>query len=270
MQPGRTRALALIVLAATAAATLAADGDEAVGVHAAIRCAGCHDRSNAFASADAPVATAATDTRAERCRDCHGNMSGPDRADDPFHARAGRSCLQCHSFHEPTALRIGDQVVAMNLSDATTRDHCRGCHRPGADLSRLDDGHRAAAAVVYHGGRFDLAALSPSDGCLLCHERGRSDVSLPADVPPAPRFHTGASHAYGIPVVPGQGSGPRRIRDPIDPRLTLPGGRMECLTCHQLTGGAHSLLVPFEDPYAMCLGCHQVRQQDPLTVAATR
>ena len=46
------------------------------------------------------------------------------------------------------------------------------------------------------------------------------------------------------------------------------------MTCHAIPAGTKDLLVPFDDPYALCLGCHLVgaapRPDAPLALAGTR
>lgn len=211
---------------------------------------------------------------AQGCVSCHQPGAETELA-RVFHARADADCLACHVFHEPTRFKAGEQTFTASLDDPATREHCRSCHAPGARLDRIDAAHREAAELVYHDDRIDLARLSPSEGCLLCHEDGGGAVEVATTRRP-PRFRAHASHPFGIRVTPGQGRGDGKIRDRLDHRLELPRGQIECQTCHSLPAATVDLLVPFATPEALCLGCHQlgdtppVLPPSPLALAGTR
>lgn len=232
--------------AAAAGARADADHDAASGVaaHESIRCARCHaERAGSLASF---AATA--------CTSCHAEAStAGDRALDAFHA-PGRSCADCHSFHDPTVVR------AKGASFHVTRiEECAACHVRGKDPSRISEGHRAAAAY-YHSDHEDSVFESASDVCLACHSSSPdrsvfTEVSFNAT---PPRFHTEATHPYGVEVPLGSNAGIIRMRDPLDPRIRLIDGKIECLTCHDLTETAKDALVRFDSKYDLCLGCHDM------------
>lgn len=234
----------------------AAAGDHA---HDQARCGGCHVGAVA---------------NAQRCLSCHQPSVATDLG-RVFHVRSSTDCLACHVFHQPSRLKAGDRTFTVSLDDPATREHCRSCHAPGVRLEAIDPAHREAAALVYHDDRIDLAQLSPSEGCLLCHEDG-GGASAVATTQRPPRFRAHASHPFGIRVFPGQGRGDGKIRDQLDHRLSLPRGMIECQTCHSLPAATVDLLVPFATPEALCLGCHQLGDTpptlppSPLALADTR
>jgi predicted CXXCH cytochrome family protein len=242
--------------------------------HAEAACAGCH------AWSDATVGSASATV--EACRSCHPTLSRDSATLASMHRDGERDCTGCHRFHEPGIVVAGEHSLVLPANRDGFAHHCPTCHRPDADLSRLSSGHRMASTAVYHGDAARLAELSPSEACLLCHSSsGGASPEIPADdpttddptTPRAPTFNEAGSHPYGIRLVTGPGRGPHRIRREADPRLTLFDGRIECQTCHDLQAGTDDLLVPFANPYDLCLGCHEATRKSAATgtvVAGTR
>jgi len=238
----------MIGLAATAVSA------DVPAAHDAIRCDACHAAAGAELRADVP----ANRSRGRgACVSCHGGDEGRSAS---FH-RGGR-CTDCHLFHATDEIRAGDRRFPRPESPTLVREHCDSCHHPDGDLQRISDGHREAAAV-YHVPPAELAGLGPSGACLRCHSRDGAEGTPSL---PAPRFAEHASHPYGVVVRPGAGDSTNHIRYEIDPRIPLFDGRMECSSCHRLAHGTEDDLVPFSDPYAMCLGCHaqEARPRDRL------
>lgn len=227
------------------------------GNHDQARCGDCHG-GGAFASADMPRSGLAAAAVTGRCQACHDGSRPAGDGGRAFHGRADRACIACHCFHDPSTLRAGDREFTVAMGDPGLQAHCAACHQPGTRLGPIDAGHRFAAEAVYHDDSRDLARMSISDACLVCHGTSGTALAMPEDGPEAIAINTHASHPFGIRFTPGQGTGDGKIRRDIDPRLPMPKGRIECVTCHSIAGGTKDLLVPFDDPYALCLGCHQV------------
>jgi predicted CXXCH cytochrome family protein len=236
--------------------------------HDGIACASCHGRSAARV-APASLDGGGPDPRAATCRACHrdlGRRTARTAGALASHADPTADCTTCHLFHDPgrvkTAvgeLRRGNDRMAREASG-----HCAGCHGDGAALGRLSPAHRTAA-TLYHRDAGLLATQSPSEACLNCHDAGASSPWLREAGDQALAFNPHASHRFGIEVVAGSGQDERRLREQIDPRLRLFAGRLECVTCHDLTATTDDLLVPFEKPQDLCLGCHQLRNPRPST-----
>ena len=140
--------------------------------------------------------------------------------------------------------------------------HCSACHRKGADLARLSPAHRVAASL-YHREAKSLAPVSPSQGCLNCHAAGSTSPWQSETGQERLTFNLHATHPLGVQVVAGSGRDERSLRPDLDPRLPLFEQRIECQTCHSLTAATADLLVPFEQPYDLCLGCHKLRNPQP-------
>lgn len=231
--------------------------------HAGISCALCHGarvvRAAAATVGDGP------DPRSRACRDCHREV-GRSRAASAqagaslgFHGDPKADCAGCHSFHEPGRLKtaVGDLRTGSAGLEGAAAGHCRACHAPGATLANLSPAHREAAAL-YHRDAALLAGASPSQGCLNCHAEGSASTWMREISASSLAFNQHATHPLGVDVVPGSGLDERRLRAIIDPKLPLFDGRLECQTCHDLTARTTDLLVAFEEPSDLCLGCHKL------------
>lgn len=240
----------LVAIIAAAATLAAVPGPAAPTGHDAVSCRLCHADAGA-ADAGGGLAVAQ-----QQCLACHpeARQAGPAPS---FHGR-GR-CLDCHGFHAPGTVTTAAGTLALGDLAGVSRAHCRACHDGQGRLADLSDAHRAAGRL-YHEQAASLRERSPSTPCLWCHSDSRS-TDWQA-VPAADRlaFAEHASHPLGIPVRPGQGPVVRRMRDAIDPRIPLPGGRLECVSCHQLTAATKDRLIPFPTAQELCVGCHQLNE----------
>ncbi len=194
--------------------------------HDGISCRQCHDGGTGGAAHDPAVLA--------RCTACHAGALAAEAAAPAFHGR-GR-CLDCHRFH------AADKVVTPAVGDldlggwrastgpiasaaTTARATWPTCPRPtgppDASTTRTWPCSRGRA---------------PSSPCLWCHSRTAAPP-VGKRRPPRTRiaFSEHASHPFAVAVQPGRGAPVRRMRDVIDPRIPLPGGRIECVSCHRLT-----------------------------------
>lgn len=230
--------------------------------HAGISCALCHGQ-RAVRAVTASLA-GEPDPRSRACRECHREVrrsSGGATAGRAlgFHGDPQADCAGCHSFHETGRLKtaVGDLRTGHEGLDAATTGHCRACHGPESRLANLSPAHREAAAL-YHRDAAQLAGASPSQGCLNCHAEGSTSSWAREISSQGVAFNLHATHPLGIEVVPGSGMDERRLRANLDPKLPLFDGRLECQTCHDLTAPTTDLLVAFEEPSDLCLGCHKL------------
>lgn len=266
-------ASAIGFLAAGVAWTTVAISDDAPSTspphpHEAVACVTCHLGRGGDATA----------AKQDVCVACHQEASptsallgawgpsgaGASSATSLPVAAVSSDCARCHSFHAPTTIALGERVA--DLARAHVADHCGACHDhadPGR-LGRLTEGHVAAAAL-YHWIGPELASLTTSEACLICHDRdGNLPTDLPVFLPVTPRFETHASHPFGVRM---NGSG-EFFRSAVDPRIPLFDGNIECLTCHDLGAQNEDLVIAFETKYEMCRGCHtQGLPRNPATEA---
>ncbi len=242
-------------LAAGPVVATPADGDP----HAGIACSQCH--LGVAARTAATAGTGSADPRSGTCRACHRDVRGRGATAMAlgFHSGERADCAGCHTFHGTGRLKSSVGEVRLEAGPGrSTTSHCAGCHFEGSRLTALAGAHRTAA-TLYHNGGAELAAQTPSQGCLNCHSASAATDWQKQTVEEPLAFSEHATHPIGIPVVAGSGQDERRIRRRIDPRLRLFDGRIECLTCHSLSASTEDLLVGFATPRDLCLGCHDLK-----------
>jgi len=226
--------------------------------HDDLACARCHA---AGARAETSLSGAG-----QFCKECHARRGSRPSGRLGFHQGARRDCLGCHSYHETDRLTVRENEFSLAALKGQMGGHCLGCHGAGKDTPEVSPGH-AKAADLYHAAGTVLAEVSPSDACQSCHS-GKSAPGFTASPAAAVPINLHASHPLGIRVQKLAGTGNMRIRADRDPRLPLVDGRIECVTCHDLGAGNNDLLVAFDKPYDLCLGCHvKTGTQSDLRVA---
>jgi predicted CXXCH cytochrome family protein len=235
-------------------------GQAMAGGHDQARCNRCHGDG---------AAAGAVSLDREACTGCHVKAArGDGQPQALFHGDQSQSCVRCHRYHDADTVITPGGSLSLAALAGVDREHCRTCHQPQARRDRLSPGHEAAAAL-YHERAADLAGLSPSAACRACHSQGAGvEAWRHAVEGRAIAFADHTSHPCEIAVHPGQATVGSRIRPDIDPRLNLPAGQLECVTCHDLTADTPSSLVAFAAPSDLCLGCHQLKQPEPTTIVA--
>ncbi len=221
--------------------------------HQDISCTVCHPVTSTSSGGAAPGFKAQAS-----CVGCHESIgSGSVGRTLGFHDGTGRECRACHKFHSPSAISAGDNRFSVQVERKTVEYVCSSCHDTESRPSELSEGHRQAAEI-FHSEGWMQSSLSPSGICLSCHAEGgsRSETFSTAYMTGSYQFDEHSSHPVGVTVVAGSGEPGNRIRADVDPRLKLFDGRIECQTCHDLTGRAPQLLADFADRTELCLGCH--------------
>jgi predicted CXXCH cytochrome family protein len=113
------------------------------------------------------------------------------------------------------------------------------------------------SALHERGGATDGATLQ----CLGCHD-GTVGASGDLSTERAPGIgERRSSHPIGTPYPPR----PRRNSDngyvplgSLDPRIHLPGGKVGCLSCHDMYGSEQKLLVMSNFESKLCYACHDL------------
>jgi predicted CXXCH cytochrome family protein len=231
---------ALLLLAAGTAGAAHDDPD----------CARCHQ--GARTAADDQWARASLE---RTCLGCHvepaATAGGPD-----FHGQG--QCLRCHSYHDPgTVTTTAGDILLADL-ERVDPAHCASCHAADERTANLSEAHRAAGRL-YHEQAALLAGQQPSTPCLWCHSDSRATDWQAAAASGRMAFSEHATHPFGMTVQPGRGAPVRRMRQTIDPRIPLPNGRLECVSCHSLSADTKDRLIAFSEPKGLCLGCHELK-----------
>jgi predicted CXXCH cytochrome family protein len=193
----------------------------------------------------------------DQCLVCHGAFgTKSSQLSSLFHRLPERACTGCHSFHRTDRLSAGGREFSVN-PDEIARYVCETCHRESDPLENLSLGH-ARAAEFYHSDTWGVQGGTPTSTCLQCHSRDHMMNETGDDRQEVITISLAASHPVEIPV---EFSSNRSMKIPIDPRISLYDGTIQCQSCHNLTSGAAFSLAKFESPYDLCLGCHDHNDQ---------
>jgi hypothetical protein len=227
-------------------------GDSPRKDHSKVDCTFCHLPVADVASDEIPVFAAS-----KQCETCHQLRTGADERQLTFHKTSSKSCTDCHSFHETDQVRTGQQAFKVRFDRRSSQIViCASCHGHGENPDMISDGHKRAA-ILYHTDYGQMAGLSPSQACMLCHAQGAS-INEASEGLTIPQFQEHSDHPLGVKVEPGRGEPGNRIRFAINPRLVLFDGKIECQTCHSLTSQTHGRLRGFTSFTELCSGCHMV------------
>jgi hypothetical protein len=223
--------------------------------HLSAECRLCHAM---VATTDNAVP--ASTNRSAKCLTCH--ETGALTGQNTFHERTRRDCLDCHSFHRSDLLTAGGFEFTLDFQNGRRRSQCVACHNSREDLTNLSPGHQAAAAL-YHSNRDGLDRMSPSETCLMCHGQGRppegmAHLATATERVWVPRVEAHGSHPVGLTVPIGRGTPGNQIRDRLDDRIILPGGKLECSTCHSLSARPGHLAAGFTSENDLCRACHEL------------
>jgi len=221
--------------------------------HEQVDCTTCHV---AVASVDGEV-TPFIDP-GTKCRNCHIRLDDFASPALTFHNDYNRPCLDCHSYHSPDEVTVGDRNFHAKARQTSQRALCSSCHGEGENIKALSDGHRAAAGL-FHSDYKLLAGISPSEACLLCHSEQLPSEEITALASGAtPTFSRHGTHPTGRQVVFGRQLANSRIRRAFDPDVRLFGGRIECQSCHSLSSASQYRLLAGTDENSLCLKCHEM------------
>jgi predicted CXXCH cytochrome family protein len=197
------------------------------------------------------------------CLGCHSGQVSSRVNGLGFHGKRSQDrCLECHSYHKPGTVTTMRGFIELDSLEQLNPGHCLSCHDGKGSLQSLSEAH-LVAATLYHEQAQSLQDISPSQACLNCHSNTSATDWQQTHGGDAMEFSEHSTHPYEVEVVPGRGGFGHRIRHEIDPAIPLFENKIQCQTCHQLTSERPDLIVAFDEPTDLCLGCHQFRDRDP-------
>ena len=197
------------------------------------------------------------------CRSCHSSIMKKNKEIElGFHNDLNRPCRNCHSYHDPGNVLAGDRTFYFNATNANIFYICGSCHNEKNNLSNLSDGH-VEAANLFHSDSKYLRYISPSEACLFCHGNtgsyGSTAANIVSEIKPAsaPQIHQQASHPYGVQFDTDSPEFQTNFKNQdVEDILNLPNGKIECQTCHNITGYSEKLLAFGENQEMLCQSCH--------------
>jgi hypothetical protein len=240
----------LIVTAGSLFVRVGQAGDTPRKDHSKIDCIYCHTPVADIASDEIPIFDAS-----KQCGNCHRTRTSGKETQLTFHVTSSKNCTECHLFHETDRITAGNTSFKFRFDKRSSQmTVCSSCHGLGENPAMISEGHKRAA-VLYHADYGQMAGLSPSQACMLCHSENASTNEASEGLT-IPQFREHDDHPMSVKVVSGEGEPGNRIRFAIDPRLQLFNGKIECQTCHSLTSQSQGRLRDFASFTELCNGCH--------------
>jgi predicted CXXCH cytochrome family protein len=172
-----------------------------------------------------------------------GVVGSPHDFTDP-HAEVSNACTACHVPHLQS-VRPADEAAVTG---------------PALKMVQTPGQRRVYATDRYAPGPTSLICLSCHDGTVGTSAIGSAHAVL-----------AGVREGFSAPGGDGLRDHPIGIRYPTDPRkfrprgivetehsIRLPGGRIECISCHDPhnTSGVKKMLVVSNKRSRLCLSCH--------------
>lgn len=200
------------------------------------------------------------------CKDCHSKAltashpSGfsPGRslpAEFPLDWKGELTCSTCHSVH--------DERAGLMRTDLHGRDYFQTCH-DSAFFDAMADG---GSTLVSSGHLVpDLATLVESGTiddfsfqCMTCHadEQGSLAVSVSA-TGVINHSSGGSNHPVGSDYQQVSLGGGYILLPMLPEYISLPQGRLSCVSCHIAYGEIHGKLVSSNESSQLCFSCHDL------------
>ncbi|MBN2332502.1 MAG: cytochrome c3 family protein [Deltaproteobacteria bacterium] len=197
----------------------------------------------------------------------------------PLDWKGELTCSTCHYMHEHDDQPYHDQAVFLRRN-SVGQAFCQECHQQGFMMNRTlghslakSDAHytpygSSAAADSFGGTDASPLLDESSSACLTCHdgsiardegttEMSAGAISLGAGIWRHDGDYGRNSHPLGV----RYGDARRRrsgYRDAamLPSVIRLPGGKVECVSCHNPYSTNDSLLVIDNRGSRLCLTCH--------------
>ena len=199
-------------------------------------------------------------------------------ADWPLGPDGAITCLTCHKRLPSPGGAGGPSLNDFDGGATYPGEFCAKCHdrageRSAASMHWLAVG---VAHVVREEGGVRHAGVPDAESrkCLACHDGvSASDRSstTPLNRGLGSLGDKSRNHPVGVeyPEHPTPGAAVRlRPASSLPARVRLPGGRVSCVSCHDLySAGRHRLSVPVEES-TLCFTCHDMGQSAAQTPMA--
>lgn len=171
----------------------------------------------------------------------------------PLDWKGELSCSSCHEIHSEFHGQLRVQT--------SKQDFCLSCHEM-AFFGRMADGGKS----LMKSGHYDAKTVQQFDDidpysgqCLSCHsDKEASDG-------PAVRLklngvieHGKTNHPVGVDYAAAAANGDYKPISQLPREITLPGGLVSCLSCHEGYGEKHGKVVQLERGVELCIQCHDL------------
>ncbi len=239
-------------------------------------CADCHLRAPAQDEAGTNLFVADIETLCLRCHtEVKVTMSHPVGVkptfklplDMPLDWKGEMTCTTCHRMHgdDDNRFFFNNKFLRRN---STGKAFCLECHQNNF-LSNRSMGHSVAQNAAHYTPRDSFAGEAKIDessaSCLTCHDgslakdEGSAIIERTAGIWRHGGQSNRSSHPLGVSYSRAHARKPHAYRPMAElPRtVRLPGGKVECVSCHNLYAKDECLLAVSNERSRLCLTCHR-------------
>ncbi len=219
-------------------------------------CQTCHLAGNAVTAGNAHQLI---DTQERLCKGCHIDalaVSHPSGfqagrllpAEYPVDWKGDLTCSSCHLVH-------GDNPGLMR-GDKRGKELCLSCHEIEFFYQMADGGVSVLNGVHLAQppkNSFIEILDSRSQHCMSCHYENVREVSGVI----LAHSQTTMPHPVGV-QYNASGKEKYHALDTLSEKITLPDGKLSCVSCHQAYNEKHGELVMSNKGSALCFQCHNI------------
>ncbi len=176
------------------------------------------------------------------------------------------TCTTCHYMHQDPAVPYGAGNNRFLRRNSRGRAFCLECHQHDF-LSNRTMGHMLAQenahfTPVPEWSSGESLQYGSSQSCLSCHDGSLAPVAQTQVRPSGIWRHIGYSGRNSHPIGVSYESAARRkkygyrVFEDLPSPIQLPGGNVECVSCHNIYSENDHLLVMNNEGSRLCLTCH--------------
>ena len=224
-------------------------------------CQGCHLAKSNITSDNASLLI---NSQEILCDSCHVNASSashpsgfaPNRKLPDIYKldwQGNITCSTCHNIHAT------DQ--GLMVTKLRGKDFCHSCHDESFFRNMKDSG--ASLFVSGHTVPDDVSDGEQVDAfsakCMECHANEQSNLNV-AFSNTGIVSHSGSrvNHPIGKDYREAARFGGYRPFNQLDKRISLPNGRLSCISCHKAYDGKHGADIMSNDYSNLCFHCHDL------------
>ncbi|WP_210397880.1 cytochrome c3 family protein [Motiliproteus sediminis] len=224
-------------------------------------CGSCHLAGDKTRSSNSALLTAPPEQLCSRCHPgaleaSHPSGVSPSMAVPqslPLDWKGNVTCSTCHSIHASGhgALQIAERGAAF----------CTQCHELSFFSNMADQGGSLLVSGHMTSGNGLEAAQTDeySVQCMACHDERGQGPGVTVVGGNIARHATGSmEHPIGVDYRQAFAFGGYRDPEQLPPSISLPGGQVSCISCHQGYSSTHGQMVASNEGSNLCFQCHDL------------
>jgi len=222
-------------------------------------CGECHRAAAQVSEQNAKLLVRAPE---QLCTNCHPgaveashpsgvapSMAVP--AQFPLDWKSHLTCSSCHFIHSPAhgLLRAEERGAAF----------CTACHPRSFFDAMADQGGSLLVSGHMQSGTDLALALTDeySVQCMACHDERGQGPGVELIGSNIARHATGSmEHPIGVDYAQAYAYGGYRSPEELPPSISLPGGQVSCISCHEGYSSTHGKMVSTNEGSNLCFQCH--------------